>query len=95
MRSILEQRLRLAFNELSNPLNRDETIGSIAFRCGFVSDSHFTRLFRQVFGVRPTDAREAPPINAGGEPGLPRVAVVTGLHRRINRRPHETPRQGK
>jgi AraC-like DNA-binding protein len=64
MRNILEQRLRLAFSELSNPLNRDETISSIAFRCGFVSDSHFTRLFRQVFGLRPTDAREAPSLAA-------------------------------
>jgi AraC-like DNA-binding protein len=73
MRSILDQRLRFAFNELANPLNRDETIGSIAFRCGFASDSHFTRLFRQTFGARPTDVREAPPIapSANSGAGLP------------------------
>ena len=73
MQNILEQRLRTAFNELSNPVTRTETIGSIAFRCGFASDAHFNRLFRQTFGVRPTDIREAPPIasSASSEPGLP------------------------
>jgi AraC-like DNA-binding protein len=73
MRIIHEQRLRVAFNELTNPVNRTETIGSIAFRCGFGSDSHFTRLFREAYGIRPSDAREAPvsPAAAGSEPSLP------------------------
>jgi len=74
MRGILDQRLRVAFHELTNPVNRAETIGSIAFRCGFGSDAHFTRLFRQTFGVRPTDVREAPPMAraaASSESGLP------------------------
>lgn len=71
MRAILEQRLRLAWKELSDPVNRDRTVGAIAFRCGFVSDSHFARLFRQTFGVRPSDVREAPTVAAGGEPSLP------------------------
>lgn len=72
MRSILDQRLRMAFGELTNPVNRDETINSISYRCGFTSDSHFTRLFRETFGVRPTDVREAPPLApAGTEPSLP------------------------
>jgi len=72
MHSILDQRLRMAFSELTNPLNRDETISSISWRCGFASDSHFARLFRETFGVRPTDVREAlPPAPAGTEPGLP------------------------
>lgn len=71
-RTILDQRLRLAFRELADPANREETIGSIAFRCGFASDSHFTRLFRQTFGLRPTEAREAPPMAVvADEPGLP------------------------
>jgi AraC-like DNA-binding protein len=74
MSSILDQRLRFAFNELSNSLNRDERIGSIAFRCGFASDSHFSRLFRQTFGMRPSDVREAPrmaPTVTDSEAGLP------------------------
>ena len=73
MRSILDQRLRVALNELTNPLNRDETIGSMAYRCGFASNSHFARLFRQTFGVRPTDVREAPATTAAatGKSGLP------------------------
>jgi AraC-like DNA-binding protein len=34
-----------------------ETVGDIAFRCGFDNPVHFARLFRQRFGMRPTDAR--------------------------------------
>ena len=57
--------------ELSDPLNREEKIGSIAYRCGSVSDSHFTHAFREAFGVRPTDIREAPPFaGTAGEPSL-------------------------
>jgi AraC-like DNA-binding protein len=36
-----------------------ETIGDIAFRCGFDNPVHFTRLFRERFGVRPREARVA------------------------------------
>jgi AraC-like DNA-binding protein len=32
-----------------------ETIGDIAFRCGFENPVHFARLFRQRFGMRPSD----------------------------------------
>lgn len=74
MRCLLEQRLRVAFGELTNPALRAETIGSIAFRCGFASDSHFTRLFRETFGVRPSDVRDAPSLThsqAGDRQGLP------------------------
>ncbi|HTJ64712.1 MAG TPA: AraC family transcriptional regulator [Alphaproteobacteria bacterium] len=70
--TILDQRLRLAFRELADPGNREETVSSIAFRCGFASDSHFTRLFRQTFGQRPTEVRDAPPLNVpSAKPSLP------------------------
>lgn len=36
-----------------------ETISDIAFRCGFDNPAHFTRLFRERFGVRPREARVA------------------------------------
>jgi AraC-like DNA-binding protein len=71
MRSILDHRLRRAYAELSDPLNREEKVGSIAYRCGFASDSHFTRSFREAFGVRPTDIREVPsPAAMDGEPSM-------------------------
>jgi AraC-like DNA-binding protein len=34
-----------------------ETIGDIAFRCGFDNPVHFARLFRERFGMRPSDWR--------------------------------------
>jgi AraC-like DNA-binding protein len=41
-----------------------ETVADIAFRCGFDNPVHFARLFRQRFGMRPTDAcrRDEEPI---------------------------------
>lgn len=35
-----------------------ETIGDIAFRCGFEDPVHFARLFHQRFGLRPKEARQ-------------------------------------
>ncbi len=73
MHNILDQRLRLAFGELTNPANRNESISAIAFRCGFISDSHFTRIFREAYGMRPSDIRGAPPVPpvaADTEPSL-------------------------
>lgn len=34
-----------------------ETVADIAFRCGFDNPVHFTRLFRERFGMRPSDWR--------------------------------------
>lgn len=36
-----------------------EKVADIAFRCGFDNPVHFTRLFRQRFGMRPGEARAA------------------------------------
>jgi len=71
MRSILDYRLRFAYLELADPRNRGEKIGTIAHRCGFASDSHFTRSFQETFGARPTQIRDAPPPTAHGEASLP------------------------
>jgi AraC-like DNA-binding protein len=47
-----EVRLRHARERLAAASPRD-TIGDIAFRCGFEDSVHFTRLFRQRFSVTP------------------------------------------
>ncbi|MFT4131255.1 helix-turn-helix domain-containing protein [Labrys sp. (in: a-proteobacteria)] len=36
---------------------RSVSIAEIAMRCGYLDPAHFSRLFRQEFGVSPTDAR--------------------------------------
>jgi len=58
--------LRRAYELLARDNVRREQIGDIAYRCGFEDPVHFTRLFRQRFGLTPSELRSriAPP---GGE----------------------------
>ncbi len=54
-RLIREERLRAALRQLSG----DAPIGDIAIASGFNSATHFTRVFKQTYGVTPRDARQA------------------------------------
>lgn len=56
---IMEQRLRASLRTLVDPSTRASPVSQIAYRFGFASPSHFTRVFRERFGVTPTEAREA------------------------------------
>ncbi|WP_327739809.1 helix-turn-helix domain-containing protein [Streptomyces nojiriensis] len=51
---IRERRLEEAARELARP-GRGKTISCVAHRWGFVSASHFSRVFRQRYGVSPRD----------------------------------------
>jgi AraC family transcriptional regulator, positive regulator of tynA and feaB len=53
LREIRLQRCRAAL-AVAGP---SDTVADIAFRCGFDNPVYFSRLFRQRFGIRPTDAR--------------------------------------
>ncbi|MGY6628090.1 MAG: AraC family transcriptional regulator [Oceanicaulis sp.] len=66
---IRERRLRQAYRKLSDPGFASRTIGEIAFSCGFHSEAHFSRVFRQRFAMRPRDVRAdmAPPTKAEPE----------------------------
>lgn len=48
-------RLQRCRDELESPANANRSITDIAFSWGFSSASHFSRLFRARFGVRPSD----------------------------------------
>ncbi len=64
---IRTQRLRRCFQAIADPAQGWRGIGEIALSFGFVSESHFSRVFRQTFGLNPTDARAqalAPPATA-------------------------------
>ena len=39
-------------------LNSDEPIGDIAYKCGYMDTSYFSRVFKQVFGVTPSQMRK-------------------------------------
>ena len=56
---ILERRLDAARRELTSPRRRNLTIAAIAGRWGFVDATHFSRRFRQAYGVSPREWRHA------------------------------------
>jgi AraC-like DNA-binding protein len=50
-------RLTRAHQILTDPRNRGRTISSIAYEAGFGDLSHFNRLFRALYGARPSEIR--------------------------------------
>ncbi|MCX5589487.1 helix-turn-helix domain-containing protein [Streptomyces erythrochromogenes] len=77
---IRERRLEEAARELARP-GRSRTVSCIAHRWGFVSANHFSRVFRQRYGMSPRDWTNsfAPPRNPppGGVPaGVSRCACA-------------------
>lgn len=57
-RYVMERRLRRSLQMLSVPTHHDMNIGAIGFACGFSSESHFSRSFRNRFGISPSTARD-------------------------------------
>jgi AraC family transcriptional regulator, positive regulator of tynA and feaB len=51
---VRELRLRLAHSMLAVQADGEIRIGDIAYRCGFENPVHFTRLFRERFGLTPS-----------------------------------------
>jgi AraC-like DNA-binding protein len=56
---ILKRRLDAARRELTSPRRRHQTIAAIAGRWGFVDATHFSRRFRQAYGMSPREWRQA------------------------------------
>src|SRR5262249_28030791 len=56
---VLAQRLARARRMLSDVRSDAETIGGIAFACGFGDLSYFNRVFRRQYRATPTAVREA------------------------------------
>jgi AraC-like DNA-binding protein len=57
---IRERRLERCRRDLANPSNDLRSAASIAAQWGFQDPSHFSRLFRSVYGMTPGDSRVAP-----------------------------------
>ena len=57
-RYILEQRLALCREALENTSLRDYSITQIAFSYGFNDAAHFSRKFRERYGISPKECRE-------------------------------------
>lgn len=56
---IIQQRLSRCYRELANPSMRRRTITDIALCWGFHNSGHFSRRFKQQFGVSPHSFRSA------------------------------------
>jgi len=55
---IRHRRLERCYADLRNPRWGQYSIASIAFRWGFVEQAHFSRCFRQQYGVSPRNVRQ-------------------------------------
>jgi AraC-like DNA-binding protein len=58
-RYIVQQRLEHCRRALEDPLQAHRMIGEIAFAWGFSDHSHFTRRFRDAYGMTPGSCRQA------------------------------------
>jgi len=56
---ILERRLDAARHDLTSPRGRNQTIAAVARRWGFTDSTHFSRRFRQAYGMSPREWRHA------------------------------------
>lgn len=66
---IRRRRLRRCLLVLCDPRHADRRIGDIAYDMGFTDEAHFSRLFRQAFGLSPRAARSAARLGQGPELG--------------------------
>jgi AraC-like DNA-binding protein len=61
---IWHERLALAHRQLADSGHSARSIGDIALSCGFSTQAHFAREFKQRYGVTPSQHRQAP-VSAG------------------------------
>ena len=57
---IMAQRLQAAYERLAATSSRQTTVAEVAFSVGFRNLSHFSRVFRENYGVSPTSVRNSP-----------------------------------
>lgn len=81
-----QRRLLQAYHALANPANRRLRVAEVAARTGFVSNAHFSRVFRASFGMSPSEARApesrgvmAPADDPLGSSSVEYAAWVRGL----------------
>ncbi|MCD2186590.1 helix-turn-helix domain-containing protein [Actinomycetospora soli] len=56
---IITRRLEAAHDELGHPAARHKTIAAVAAEWGFRDPAHFSRRFKDAFGMTPTERRES------------------------------------
>jgi acetamidase/formamidase/AraC-like DNA-binding protein len=77
-----ERRLQRTFADLSNPAEAHHSVSEIAYRYGFSDAAHFSRAFRERFGLPPRAfrqqeaERQTAPANAHAQRGWPQEALA-------------------
>lgn len=88
---VQNRRLERAFSELRSPMYRHRRVSEIAFAAGFSSEAHFSRAFRQTFGMRASDVRAQDPMMTRVKDVQLATAIYGGGYeewiRRLSRRP--------
>jgi AraC-like DNA-binding protein len=56
---IIEKRLSMCMEKLSNPACNSLTVTEIAYQAGFSNSAHFSTRFRKQYGLSPREARLA------------------------------------
>ncbi|MBS7544112.1 acetamidase/formamidase family protein [Ancylobacter oerskovii] len=78
---VRERRLQRAWHDLANPAEAAVPISEIAYRYGFADSAHFSRLFRERFGLPPRELRRREAdrqdqgVLASGQRGWPQEAL--------------------
>lgn len=67
--SLRERRLQRAWLHLANPAENRRAVSEIAFRYGFNDAAHFSRVFRDRFGLSPRALRQQVSRDSGSVPG--------------------------
>ena len=83
---IRTQRLRRCFQAIATPAHAGRGIGEIALSFGFVSESHFSCVFRQALGLKPSEARA----QAAAPPAVGAHSFINDWMRQLGRDPVTT-----
>lgn len=75
-----ERRLQRCWADLASPTQAHHSVSEIAFRCGFNDAAHFSRTFRERFGISPRAFRQKEAVRAAedtvaGQRGWPQQAL--------------------
>lgn len=72
--TLRESRLLRSRQDLANPAEAHQSVAEIGYRCGFTDAAHFSRAFRERFGLSPRAFRqgEAERLKAATTPGVQR-----------------------
>lgn len=70
-----ERRLQLARTKLADPAHLSLPVGLIAYQCGFASQAHFSRRFKERFGQTPTEYKAASSVTRDAQTMRPALSA--------------------